>query len=61
MSRRCIANAIETASVIAKTNRRANFNQAFAVNVTTSIISLAILFPIINSNVAAVIGLTSDY
>lgn len=61
LSRRCIANAIETASVIAKTNRITNFNQALVVNIATSIISLAILFPIINSNVAAVIGLTSDY
>ncbi|OAB82158.1 hypothetical protein WSTR_02370, partial [Wolbachia endosymbiont of Laodelphax striatellus] len=61
LSRRCIGNAIETASVITKTNRRANFTLALVVNIATSIISLAILFPIINSNVAAVIGLTSDY
>lgn len=61
LSRRCIANAIETESVIAKTNRITNFNQALVVNIATSIISLAILFPIINSNVADVIGLTSDY
>lgn len=61
LSRRCIGNAIETASVITKTNRRANFTLALVVNIATSIISLAVLFPIINSNVAAVIGLTSDH
>jgi hypothetical protein len=31
------------------------------VNVAATIIPLITLFPIINSNVAAIIGLTSDY
>lgn len=61
LSRRCIANAIETASVIAKTNRRTNFTLAFVVNIAVTIIPAITLFPIINSNIAAIIGITSNY
>ncbi|MFT4313570.1 MAG: DEAD/DEAH box helicase [Wolbachia pipientis] len=61
LSRRCIANTIETISVITKTNRRTNFTLAFVVNIAVTIIPMITLFPVINSNVAAVIGLTSDY
>ncbi|WP_353278653.1 DEAD/DEAH box helicase family protein [Wolbachia endosymbiont (group B) of Longitarsus flavicornis] len=61
LSRRCIANAIETASVIAKTNRRTNFTLAFVVNIAVTIIPMITLFPVINSNVAAIIGITSNY
>ncbi|MDX5495105.1 MAG: DEAD/DEAH box helicase family protein [Wolbachia endosymbiont of Nomada marshamella] len=60
-SRRCISNTIKTVNVIAKTNEREKFNRAFVVNVAATIIPLITLFPIINSNVAAIIGLTSDY
>ncbi|WP_341821222.1 DEAD/DEAH box helicase family protein [Wolbachia endosymbiont (group A) of Myopa testacea] len=60
-SRRCIANTIKTVNVIAKTNEREKFNRAFVVNVAATIIPLITLFPIINSNVAAIIGLTSDH
>ncbi|WP_264688071.1 DEAD/DEAH box helicase family protein [Wolbachia endosymbiont (group A) of Sympetrum striolatum] len=60
-SRRCIADTIKTVNVIAKTNEREKFNRAFVVNVAATIIPLITLFPIINSNVAAIIGLTSDY
>lgn len=60
-SRRCIADTIKTINVIAKTNEREKFNRAFVVNVAATIIPLITLFPIINSNVAAIIGLTSDY
>ncbi|KAG8170428.1 hypothetical protein JTE90_000420, partial [Oedothorax gibbosus] len=60
-SRRCISNTIKTVSVIAKTNEREKFNRALVVNVAATIIPLITLFPIINSNVAAIIGLTSDY
>ncbi|WP_349968113.1 DEAD/DEAH box helicase [Wolbachia endosymbiont of Armadillidium arcangelii] len=61
LSRRCIASTIETMSVIAKTNRRANFTLAFVVNIAVTIIPMIILFPVIKSNVAAIVGITSNY
>ncbi|WP_341818904.1 hypothetical protein [Wolbachia endosymbiont (group B) of Phasia obesa] len=47
--------------LLQKPIRRTNFTLAFVVNIAVTIIPMITLFPVINSNVAAVIGLTSDY
>uniref|UniRef100_UPI000A9E2E9A DEAD/DEAH box helicase family protein n=1 Tax=Wolbachia endosymbiont of Nomada ferruginata TaxID=1854761 RepID=UPI000A9E2E9A len=61
-SRHCIANTIRTMSVIAKTNRREKFILALAVNTVLYLITINVLFTIVNNFIvveAVKIGLTN--
>ncbi|WP_264338391.1 DEAD/DEAH box helicase family protein [Wolbachia endosymbiont (group A) of Cheilosia soror] len=61
-SRHCIANTIRTMSVIAKTNRREKFILALAVNTVLYLITINVLFTIVNNFIvveAVKIGFTN--
>lgn len=59
-NRRCISNTIETLSVIAKTNKRENFHLSLGINLSVTITTFVFLFPIINTHVTTIIGITSN-